>query len=304
MISRLITDQYSAVSAEEDEAFRFARTAWTNTPLKAKLVLTTPVEVMYLTSDLPVWKLAEIRVLDYCPSQLQWAESSGSLRSLDFVQFYLSREGNDSYGIKVGLTPLLIGSAAPSQEVSVEQIITFRSENLELTLILPAFIYGDWKKALSSYLKSYLKATERPESQLPSSPDSSILQSRNSYDPSSIPNPSFGPIFDISWTKEQSYTSIKLTCIEPSLITHTEYCYYERKGKSGGKSKAQIREIVGNGELNPADLMIFEHCLDEIEIIDIYAQTKLQDLEYFSCMNSDICSFLAPGGKFEWVIRM
>lgn len=295
----MITDQYSLVSAVENETILFARTAWTNTPLKAKLVLTTPVEVMYLTSDLPVWKPAEVRVLDTFPSELLYAELNGPLQSLDFVRFYLSRECNDSYGIKVGLTPLLTGSAAPPQEVSPEQIITFRSENLELSLILPAFLYGDWKKALSSYIKSYLKATERPESH---SPDSSILQSRNSYDQTSLQTPSFGPIFDISWAKEQCFTCIKLTCLQPSLITHTEYCYYERKGKAGGKSKAQIRETIGNGQLNPTNLLIFDHFLDEIELIDTYKQTKSQDLEYFSYMNSDICSFLAVGGKMEWVM--
>lgn len=301
MIDSLLTDHSRGLSAQRDRAV-LAQAAWTDIPSKAKLVLTTPVEVLHLTSNLPVWKPAEIRVSASNPSTLTWAESSGPPQSLDFVQFYFSRELNDSYGIKVGATPLLADSVGPLPDVSWEQIVTFRGEGLELAIALPISIYGDWKKALSSYLKSYLRVSEPEESQVKSPSDFPLPQSRNSSDRNSLGKPCFGPIFDISWTPDQLSISIKLTCIDHLAATHVEYFNYEREGRAGGKSKGEIKEIMANGQLNVANLMIFEHCLDEIAMMEVWGSgTKVQNLEYFSCMNSTICSFLAAGTSLEWV---
>jgi len=302
MIDSLPTDFSSVFSAQGDRAF-LVQAAWTDIPSKAKLVLTTPIEVLHLTSNLPVWHPAEIRVSASNPSTLTWTDASSPPESLDFVQFYLSRECNDSYGIKVGATPLLADTAGLPQGVSWEQIVTFRSEGLELAIALPTSMYGDWKKALSSYLKSYLRVSEREESHAKSPSDFPLPQSRNSYDRNSLAKPDLGPIFDISWTWDQLSTCVKLTCIDQSMATHVEYFNYEREGRAGGKSKGEIREIVANGLLNAANLMIFEHCLDEIGMMGIWGSgTKAQNPEYFSCMNSNICSFLAYGANFEWVL--
>lgn len=283
----------------ETQDSHLQETAWTNIPFKAKLVLSTSVDVLYLTTAFPHWRPAEILISEANPSILLLNEPRKSLKSLNFLQIYQSRVENDEYGIKVGATPLIVSKSNVPSDVSPEQILTFRSFSQETSLILPTSIYGDWKKALSSYIKSYFRLIEQEETSFPrTNSDLTLCSPRISVQASN-----FGSIFDISWMKlqEKQLFEIKLTCVNRFSETHFEYFLYEKEGKSGGKSTEMIKTEVENGQLDAANYAIFAHFLAEMEIMNLDKPRKNQEFEYFSCLNSDIRSILSPGFVYDWV---